>query len=187
MRSTSITTEERCAFLHLETQAEHEQFMEQFWFRRASDPDSPDNDFKIGYYRRIAFANENFGGQLAGWKTDRGRIHVLFGPPDSVRFHESGERTGIPPGQGPETYLSPTQEWYYPFIEGIGEKVVFDFEYSPVYGDYLLVRPASVRSGIPASRRAAELHATQFCDQQFQLSDYSGLNLTSLTCLLPST
>jgi GWxTD domain-containing protein len=136
-----ITAEERCAFLHLETQEEREQFMEQFWFRRASDPDSPDNEFKIEYYRRIAFANEKFGGQLAGWKTDRGRIYVLFGPPDSVKLHESGERTGIPPGRGPETYLSPTQEWYYPFIEGIGEKVVFDFEYSPIYGDYLLVRP----------------------------------------------
>ncbi len=108
---------------NLETQEEREQFMEQFWFRRASDPDSPDNDFKIEYYRRIAFANEKFGGQLAGWKTDRGRIYVLFGPPDSVKLRESGERTGIPPGQGPETYLSPTQEWYYPFIEGIGERV----------------------------------------------------------------
>lgn len=138
-----ITPEERCAFLHLETQEEREQFMEQFWFRRAADPDSPDNDFKIEYYRRITFANQEFGGQLAGWKTDRGRIYVLFGPPDSVKLHESGERTGIPPGQGPETYLSQTQEWYYPFIEGIGEKVVFDFEYSPIYRDYLLVCPAS--------------------------------------------
>jgi GWxTD domain-containing protein len=138
-----ITPEERCAFLHLETHEEREQFMEQFWFRRASDPDSPDNEFKIEYYRRIAFANEKFGGQLAGWKTDRGRIYVLFGPPDSVELHESGERTGIPSGQGPETYVSPTQEWHYPFIKGIGEKVLFDFEYSPINRDYLLVRPAS--------------------------------------------
>src|ERR1700719_5411425 len=55
-----ISPEERQAVLQLETNEEREQFIEQFWLRRSSNPDLPDNDFKEEHYRRIAYANEHF-------------------------------------------------------------------------------------------------------------------------------
>jgi GWxTD domain-containing protein len=79
-----ISPEERCAFLHLNTDEEREQFIEQFWYRRTVNPDSPNEDFKIEHYRRIASANQKYGSGLVGWKTDRGRTYVVLGPPDSV-------------------------------------------------------------------------------------------------------
>src|SRR5262245_39931585 len=69
-----IPAEERCAFLHLATDEEREHFIEQFWSRRAPDPTSLDNRFKREHYERIVFANQQFSGQLPGWKTDRGRV-----------------------------------------------------------------------------------------------------------------
>src|SRR6267143_7329663 len=48
-----ISPEERNAFLQLDTNEEREQFIEQFWLRRSSNPDLPENDFKEEHYRRI--------------------------------------------------------------------------------------------------------------------------------------
>jgi GWxTD domain-containing protein len=75
-----ITREERCEFLLLGSDVEREQFMEQFWYRRAGDEISLDYDFKTEFYRRIVFANEKYGGKMpAGRNTDRGRLYVIFG------------------------------------------------------------------------------------------------------------
>jgi GWxTD domain-containing protein len=79
-----ISPEERSAFLQLETNEEREQFIEQFWLRRSSNPDLPDNDFKEEHYRRISYANEHFACGIPGWKTDRGRIYIIWGKPDEI-------------------------------------------------------------------------------------------------------
>lgn len=55
-----IMPEERTAFLHLSTNEEREQFIEQFWLRRNPNPDLQENSFKEEHYRRIAYANERF-------------------------------------------------------------------------------------------------------------------------------
>ena len=136
-----IRPEERCEFLHLDTDEERNQFIEQFWYRRASDPISLDYDFKAEHYRRIVFANENYGGQLAGWKTDRGRIYVMFGPPDSVDGCANRGTAGTRPSQGSETYLQPTERWDYHYIKGIGDNVRFDFAYVDEYRGYVLTAP----------------------------------------------
>src|SRR5271170_4113480 len=52
-----ISPQEREAFLQLDTNEEREQAIEQFWLRRSTNPDLPDNDFKEEHYRRIAYAN----------------------------------------------------------------------------------------------------------------------------------
>jgi GWxTD domain-containing protein len=91
-----ISPEERCAFLHLETDQERDQFVEQFWSRRAPDRTSLENSFKRQHYERIVAANQKFSTPVPGWKTDRGRSYVMFGPPDSIESHQSGEKTGRP-------------------------------------------------------------------------------------------
>src|SRR5438046_10235982 len=78
-----ITNEERAAFKALKTDEEREQFIEQFWLRRDPTPDTVDNEFKEEHYARIAYANERFASGIPGWKTDRGRIYILYGKPRS--------------------------------------------------------------------------------------------------------
>src|SRR6266851_5424049 len=73
-----ISPDERNAFLQLDTNEEREQFIEQFWLRRSSNPDLPENDFKEEHYRRIAYANEHFASGIPGWKTDRGRMYIMW-------------------------------------------------------------------------------------------------------------
>jgi GWxTD domain-containing protein len=133
-----ITPEERCAFLKLDYDDERQQFIEQFWLRRSSNSDVLDNDFKEEHYRRIVFANEKFGTENPGWKTDRGRVYVMFGSPDKFESHASGEPTGRPPEEGPETVQYSWENWHYRYIAGVGEDVDLQFVDPGGSGDYRL-------------------------------------------------
>ncbi len=140
-----ITPEEKCAFLHLEADDERNEFIEQFWFRRASDPTTPDNSFKAEYYQRIAAANERYGQQTPWWRSDRGRVYVMFGKPDSLESHLSGEKTGRPVEEGPETYQFSWERWHYRYLEGFGPDTNIDFIDSGGSGEYRLVMPEEQR------------------------------------------
>src|ERR1039458_3490141 len=72
-----ISSEERTAFLQLQTNEEREDFIESFWQRRNPDPNSIENTLKEEHYRRIAYANERFASGVPGWTTDRGRIYII--------------------------------------------------------------------------------------------------------------
>lgn len=123
-----ITDEEREAFLKLSNAEERDAFIEQFWLRRDPTPDTPENEYKEEHYRRIAYANEHFASGIPGWRTDRGRIYIVFGPPDEIDSHPSGgtyERT-IEEGGG-ETSTYPFEDWRYRYIEGIGNEVIIEF------------------------------------------------------------
>src|SRR5690349_2732548 len=85
-----ITDEERAAWKRLQTDDEREQFIENFWLRRDPTPDTVENEFKEEHYRRIAYANEHFASGIPGWKADRGRIYITFGPPDERDEHPTG-------------------------------------------------------------------------------------------------
>lgn len=134
-----ISLEERCSFLHLNTDEERKRFIEQFWYRRTINPDSPDEDFKIEHYRRIAFANQKYSSGLVGWKTDRGRTYVILGPPDAVDLITDRVAPGAIPNQDADAQLPNTEEWHYHYIKGIGENIEFQFTYDPRYDDYLFL------------------------------------------------
>jgi GWxTD domain-containing protein len=55
-----IDDRERATFLSLRTDEERDHFIEQFWLRRDPTPGTPENEFKEEYYRRIAYANNQF-------------------------------------------------------------------------------------------------------------------------------
>ena len=141
-----ITDEERAAFKKLTTDEEREQFIEQFWERRNPNPGSPENEFKEEYYRRIAYANEHFASGIPGWRTDRGRIYIMYGPPDEIESHPSGGTYEVAPGEIPiegpnvtsqmETY--PFEDWTYNYIEGIGNNVKLEFVDPTMSGEYHL-------------------------------------------------
>src|SRR5271156_2317889 len=85
-----ISDEERKAFKQLSNDEERDQFIEGFWQRRDPTPDTEENEFKEEHYRRIEYANEHFAAGLPGWKTDRGRIYIMYGPADEIDAHPSG-------------------------------------------------------------------------------------------------
>ena len=132
-----ITDQERAAFKRLKTDEERERFREQFWQRRDPTPGTPENEFKTEHYRRIELANRRFGRvDIPGWKTDRGRIYIIYGPPDEIEDHP-GDRYQRPPEQGggvTETY--PFQQWRYRHIEGVGNNVIMEFIDKTKSGDF---------------------------------------------------
>src|SRR6202035_3893027 len=144
-----ISPEERTAFLQLATNEEREQFIEQFWLRRSSNPDLPDNDFKEEHYRRIAYANEHFSSGIPGWKADRGRIYIMWGPPDEIQSHPSGGSYNRPSSEGGgETSTYPFEDWRYRYLEGIGENVELEFVDPTMSGEYKLTTDPSEKDAL---------------------------------------
>lgn len=132
-----ITDNERKAFMQLSNDEERDQFIEAFWQRRNPDPDSEDNAFKDEHYRRIEYANEHFAAGKPGWMTDRGRIYIVYGPPDEIDSHPSGGTYERPIEEGGgETSTYPFEDWRYRYIEGIGQEVIIEFVDTCMCGDY---------------------------------------------------
>lgn len=144
-----ITPEERRAFLHLQTNEEREQFIEAFWQRRNPDPDSPENTYKEEHYRRIAYANEHFASGIPGWKTDRGKIYIMWGPPDEIDAHPTGGTWDRPADLGGgETTTYPYEDWRYRYLEGMGENVELEFVDPTSTGEYHLTMDPSEKDAL---------------------------------------
>jgi GWxTD domain-containing protein len=134
-----ITNEERAAYKALKTDEEREQFIEQFWLRRDPSPDTVENEFKEEHYARIAYANERFASGIPGWKTDRGRIYILYGKPAEIESHASGGSYERPIQEGGGTTSTyPFEIWRYRYIEGIGNEVILEFVDPTMSGEYHL-------------------------------------------------
>jgi GWxTD domain-containing protein len=132
-----ISDEERKAFMNLSNDEERDKFIEAFWDRRNPNPDSEDNEFKDEHYRRIEYANEHFAAGVQGWRTDRGRIYIVFGPADEVESHPSGGTYQRPMEEGGgETSTYPFEDWRYRHIDGIGEQVIVEFVDTCMCGEY---------------------------------------------------
>lgn len=100
-------------------------FIYDFWKKRNTNPVSQVNSYRQTYMERVAYANAHFGvGKGQGWSTDRGRVYILYGPPDEIDRHPN------------ETDSRPYEIWYYNSIEG---GVNFVFVDRTGFGDYTLV------------------------------------------------
>jgi GWxTD domain-containing protein len=144
-----ITDEERKAFKQLNTDEEREQFVEQFWLRRDPTPDTVENEFKEEHYRRIAYANERYASGAPGWKMDRGRIYITFGPPDEIDEHPSGGTYNRPTAEGGgETTTFPFEDWRYRYIEGIGNDIMIEFVDTTMTGEYHMTMDPSEKDAL---------------------------------------
>jgi GWxTD domain-containing protein len=144
-----ITPEERTAFLQLSTSEEREQFIEQFWLRRSGNPDLPDNDFKEEHYRRIAYANEHFASGIPGWRTDRGRTYIIWGPADEVDSHPTGGTYDRPMEEGGgSTSTYPWETWRYRYLEGLGNNIILEFVDPSGSGEYHLTMDPSEKDAL---------------------------------------
>jgi GWxTD domain-containing protein len=136
-----ITDEERKIFDSLKTDDEREQFIEGFWYRRDPDPDTDVNEYREEYYQRIAYANEHFASGIPGWKTDRGRIYIMFGKADEIETHPSGGSYDRPAWEGGgSTSTYPFEIWRYRYIEGVGSDVEIEFVDPTGSGEYRIAR-----------------------------------------------
>lgn len=136
-----ITDEERKAFKKLATDDERERFIEEFWRRRDPDPDTDENEFKEEYYERIAYANEHFASGIPGWKSDRGRIWIVYGKPDERETHPMGgnyDRPSYEGGGNTSTY--PFEVWFYRYLAGVGSGVEIEFVDPTGTGEYRIAR-----------------------------------------------
>lgn len=72
-------------YRNLNTLEEKRKFTYIFWKKRDDMPMTPQNEFKINYFKRMNEANNKFKEDYnPGWKTDRGRIYVMYGPPSEI-------------------------------------------------------------------------------------------------------
>ena len=125
-----IDDHERAALRSLQSDAEPERFIGQFWLRRDPTPGTPENEFKEEPYRRIAYAV----GSLA--LADRPRqIYIRFGPPDERDLFPKGDRT-IP--------FHFKRSRYGP-IHGIGTDVMIEFVDTSGNGNYRMTRDPAGR------------------------------------------
>jgi GWxTD domain-containing protein len=144
-----ITDEERAAFKQLSNDEERDNFIEAFWQRRDPTPDTEENEYKEEHYRRIAYANEHFAAGVPGWKTDRGRIYIVFGPPDENETHPSGGTYERPMEEGGgETSTFPFEDWRYRYIEGIGQEVIVEFVDTCMCGEYHMTMDRSEKDAL---------------------------------------
>jgi len=144
-----ITDEERSAFMQLSNDEERDQFIEAFWQRRDPTPDTEENEFKEEHYRRIAYANEHYAAGIPGWKSDRGRMYIVFGPADEIDSHPSGGSYERPMEEGGgETSTFPFETWRYRYIEGIGQEVMIEFVDTCMCGDYHMTMDRSEKDAL---------------------------------------
>lgn len=119
-----ITDAEKKQFEKLSELDARRKFLYDFWKRRDIDPSTTINEFKEEYMKRVAFAKQTYTSAFKkGWKTDRGRVYIVYGPPDDIeRF--------------PSSYDSePYEIWNYNSIQN---GVVFIFTDRTGQGDYRL-------------------------------------------------
>jgi len=130
-----ISSLEKDVFLQLETDRERELFIEAFWNHRDPTLGTPENEFKTEHYRRISHANRYFarGVPKPGWKTDRGRMHILLGEPTDIERFIG------------ETQIYNTEIWFYQGLAKYGLPPGFNlaFYQKGGTGEYVLYSPTS--------------------------------------------
>jgi GWxTD domain-containing protein len=109
---------EREQFEKLDGKEAKAKFLTEFWSRRGLS-------IREEYLRRIAHSNSTFRAMgREGFKTDRGRVYTVYGPPDDVERHPN------------DSDSRPYEIWSYNSIQG---GVIFVFVQRSSGGDYELV------------------------------------------------
>lgn len=118
------TNEEKKIFKNLDARGKVE-FLVEFWRKRDTDPTTPQNEFKIKYFEMVEYAQLNFRTKFKeGWKSDRGRVLLIYGFPDDIQRSPS------------ESGKKPYEMWTYNSLDGGS---IFIFADLRGFGDYELL------------------------------------------------
>jgi GWxTD domain-containing protein len=144
-----ISDDEKKAFKQLSNDEERDQFIEAFWQRRDPTPDTEENEFREEHYRRIEYANEHYAAGIPGWKTDRGRIYIMYGAPDEIESHPSGGTYERPMEEGGgETSTYPFEDWRYRYLEGVGQEISIEFVDPCMCGEFHMTLDRSEKDAL---------------------------------------
>ncbi len=78
-----FTKNEKKIFFNLPNKTTRELFIKYFWEIRDPTPYTSTNEFQLEIKERFEFVKKYLKeGPVPGWKTDRGRIYILLGPPN---------------------------------------------------------------------------------------------------------
>jgi GWxTD domain-containing protein len=136
-----LTQSERDAWKKLDTDEERDQYIQTIWRSRDPDPDTEENEFKEEFYERVAYANEHFTSGKPGRLTDRGRIYIKFGKPDSIESRPTGGAYEREPWEGGgSTTTFPFERWFYRYIPNVRSGVELEFVDPTGTGEYRLAR-----------------------------------------------
>jgi GWxTD domain-containing protein len=117
-----ITKKEEKAFKKLKDKNEKLRFINYFWMRRDPNPNTPALEFRDEFYKRVVESNQFFkSGNKEGWKTDRGKIYIILGPPDEQQTGVTDKKTNLgdwrgiksPESEGIETNMLRYVIWTY--------------------------------------------------------------------------
>ncbi len=108
------------------TTEEKQERFEDFWKKLDPTPNTEKNEAFDEYYGRIEYANKKFKSYTEGWRTDMGKVYVIFGQPINIDRREY-------PGNGNIMEL-----WQY-----YGNRE-FLFSDNSGFGDFRLIRPYAV-------------------------------------------
>lgn len=182
-----ITEDERRAFLELGTAEEREQFIEIFWRNRNTDPESPINPVREEHYRRLAYADEHFASGIPGRKTDRGRIYIIWGPPDEIEAHPTGGTFDRPMEQGGGTTTTyPWESWRYRHLEGVGDNIEIEFVDTTGSGEYRITMDPCEKDAL-AHIPGAGLGLNELIGRSSKAGRFSNSNGTSCPMSLGGT
>ena len=114
--------QERDEFNKLTNLEEKRKWIYRFWKSRDMDKNSPQNLFRAEYLQRLEYTNQNFDAfNLEGWRSDRGRVYIIYGEPDYIHQHPNEEN------------MKPYEVWTYDQIQGGVEFVFADFNMTREY------------------------------------------------------
>ena len=103
-----LPQEDRVAYRKLATTEERARFIRRFWAAHDPDRTTPDNEYRSLFMRRLDEAQRLFAESIKpGWKTDRGKIWILLGPPDETDEQASRPRDPMAPLRTSDTPLRP--------------------------------------------------------------------------------
>lgn len=140
--------QEKNQYEKLETLDAKREFMFNFWKKRDATPDTPENEYKNDYFKRVEYARVKFTEfQKHGALTDRGRVYLIYGEPDEIEFKHNQIDT------------KPYQVWYYNSIEGGVEFIFADLS---GYSQFELIH----------STKRGELRDDNYMNRIKQAKDY---------------
>jgi GWxTD domain-containing protein len=83
-----MTDAEKTEWDRITSPVERASFVTSFWQRRDPNPTTPENEYRIEFERRVAFADKRFrADEKKGTQTDRGIVFVLLGPPTYSKLY----------------------------------------------------------------------------------------------------
>lgn len=160
-------------FLILETDAQRDSFVEDFWRRRDALLGTTNNSFRDTYYTRLEIAKERFRNIMS----DRAKMFLLHGPPVSVTRVDCAR------------LLQPSEVWVYPHLEGLGHNVRILFYkprghndlrlWNPIGGtlalsELVIQEPSAIASSADAASRRSSVESSA--------SPYSYINKIQIEC-----